>query len=271
MNKKKKSIEKFKNQVLTIESACTDIKSISEKIVLLANNYLSEKRTELITNGFENINEEIHFFKNEKQFVLNKLIYYSKIWEINSKLSLLSPNYKKKYLERKIESINKFFLKHLDFVKYVESGEVYLDEYYFTRCNVNNYISRSEKLGIFDLKFNTPRDRLLAKLNAYKELAEYLQDKDFNKILSKSASKLEWTSSKTSLTELIYALHSARVINNGTATLREITNNLQRTFNFEIGDIYRIFSDIRNRKTERTKFINELAFSVLNSMENLDN
>ena len=79
---------------------------------------------------------------------------------------------------------------------------------------------------------------------------------------------LQWTSSKTALTELIYALHHSRSINNGNADIKEIASVLQKVFHFDLGNFYKIFSEIKSRKTDRTKFLDNLSNGLLVQMEN---
>lgn len=54
-------------------------------------------------------------------------------------------------------------------------------------------------------------------------------------------SKLQWTSSKAALTELIYALQCSGAINGGAAELKEIANVTERIFNIDLIDYYRTF------------------------------
>lgn len=102
MKKKINSIEKFKKQVLSIEKKPLDPQNVCDEVVKLSSDFLSEKRTEIIAFGFTSVEEEIKFFKNDKQIVLTALLYYSEVWRINSKLSLLSSGYKHNFLNRKI-------------------------------------------------------------------------------------------------------------------------------------------------------------------------
>ena len=72
---------------------------------------------------------------------------------------------------------------------------------------------------------------------------------------------LQWTDSKSSLIELIYALHTNRSINEGNCDIRELTAHFEQAFNVKINDIYRSFQDIKSRNT-KTKFIDSLKASL---------
>jgi hypothetical protein len=117
---------------------------------------------------------------------------------------------------------------------------------------------------------------LLGKFKAYTLFIFYLQDRliDKNKSISvdpdalNSDISLQWTSTKTALTELIYALHYNKVINNGNTDIKEIATVLQKVFHFDLGNFYKIFSEIKSRKTDRTKFLDNLSNGLLVKMEN---
>ena len=79
---------------------------------------------------------------------------------------------------------------------------------------------------------------------------------------------LQWTSSKTALTELIYALHHSRSINNGNADIKEIAIMFQKVLHFDIGDYYKTFSEIKSRKISRTKFLDDLSSGLLSHIKN---
>ncbi|MFZ9028520.1 MAG: RteC domain-containing protein [Crocinitomicaceae bacterium] len=48
------------------------------------------------------------------------------------------------------------------------------------------------------------------------------------------------------------------MINHGKANLKEVALALESTFQIQIGDLYRSFHDISNRKKEQIKFVNKL-------------
>ena len=78
---------------------------------------------------------------------------------------------------------------------------------------------------------------------------------------------LQWTSSKSALTELIYALHYNQVINNGNADIKEIALAFQQILHFDMGDFYKIFSEIKSRKNSRTKFLDDLSSGLQSHMD----
>ncbi|WP_430393710.1 RteC domain-containing protein [Chryseobacterium profundimaris] len=66
--------------------------------------------------------------------------------------------------------------------------------------------------------------------------------------------KLSWTGSKVALIELVYALQTEGVFNNGNADLKEIIENFEQIFSIDLGQFNRVFLVIRIRKSSPTKF-----------------
>ncbi len=126
------------------------------------------------------------------------------------------------------------------------------DTQFYTRTNadISNYTNLS--LYRFIPEFTTSHDFLLGKVIGFDMYTHYLQNKlnSLNGDISdnQKKSKLQWTASKTALTELIYALHSSGAINSGAADLKEIACATERIFNVELKDYYRTFIEIRYGK-----------------------
>ena len=95
-------------------------------------------------------------------------------------------------------------------------------------------------------------------------------EKALNGNHSTQISKLQWTAPKVALIELIYALQTEGVFNNGTANVKDIADQFQETFNVDLGQYRRMFLDIRTRKDDRAKFINTLKDKLLLRMEETD-
>ncbi len=85
------------------------------------------------------------------------------------------------------------------------------------------------------------------------------------------ASVLKWTTSKTDLIELIYALHASGTFNNGKADIKEIAEYFQHIFNVELGQYNRVFYDIRARKINKTKLLDNLKENLIRRIKETDN
>ena len=82
-------------------------------------------------------------------------------------------------------------------------------------------------------------------------------------------SNLHWTAKKVDLIELIYALHEAKVFDNGQADIKEITHVFEKAFQIELEDkVYGSFGDIKKRKTDQTRFLSHLQKLLETKIEN---
>lgn len=82
--------------------------------------------------------------------------------------------------------------------------------------------------------------------------------------------KQTWTGSKVALIELLYALHTEGVFNNGASDLKDIAEYLEVVFDIDLGQYHRAFLEIRVRKSDQTKFLNSLKEKLVKRMENTD-
>lgn len=129
-----------------------------------------------------------------------------------------------------------------------------------------------------DTSFSTLHDSSVAEILANKLLTHYLSteidalsEKLHLKFTSIIESKLlQWTESKVSLVEFIYALYAGKCFNNGNTNLKDIAFCCETLFDIEIGDFYRIFLEIRNRKKSRTQFLDKLKEKITQMMDELD-
>ena len=122
-----------------------------------------------------------------------------------------------------------------------------------------------------DHNFSTSHDYKVAKILANDLIQVYIEDQlaCLHKINKPSTiqTSLNWTASKTSLIELIYALHYQGVFDNGKADVKLIAKYFESVFNIELGDFYHTYLELRNRKMSRTKFLDTLRESLIKKMD----
>src|SRR5690606_24616395 len=128
---------------------------------------------------------------------------------------------------------------------------------------------------LFDPTFSTMNDYKAARVLANDRIERYIINA--MEVLQNKAPatpnaipKLKWTGSKASLVELLYALHIQGVLNDGTSTLKDVILYFETIFCTDLGQYHRVFLDIRNRKSERTKFLNALKEKLVQRMDNAD-
>ncbi|TKC02769.1 RteC domain-containing protein, partial [Pedobacter frigoris] len=123
-----------------------------------------------------------------------------------------------------------------------------------------------------DHRFSTSHDYKVAKIIANDLIQVYIEDKLNNNNQKKASdnSALNWTGSKTALTELVYALHSQGVFDNGNADIKVIAKALELAFNVSLGNFYHTYLELKSRKMNRTKFLDCLRDALIRKMDEQD-
>ncbi len=277
-----KIIAELNDKIYTIESeaTATDVLQLSEKCIKLVKDTLETIRTIVLEEDFKNTQDEIYFFKNVKPQVYSKLIYYAKLFNIESKRPRGSSKPQKKYLDYQIVRLQDYFNDNLEFYQYFRRGGTSLDLQYFIRGKDDIRLHPDNFHFFTDDKFSTSHDSTVATIMAYDMLIVYLKQeidkleniKGMETIIKSNqfSSKLFWTASKTDLIELIYAIHSSGAINSGTADIKEMAIICEQIFNIDLSNYYHTFVEIRSRKTNNTKFIDKLKESLIQRIEESD-
>lgn len=267
MNKYKTIVKNAEKDLLCKSLNEMNIIQAAKAKRLILSNTLQKLKAEILNRGFESKEDEIHFFKHIKPPLYAQLIHQSLIIEIEAKRNHLSPEDQKAFLEEKMKPIRNSINENQDFNLYILSNESYHDELYFTRDQQQlTEIGATFPLW-FDPDFTTAKDIVLAQILSLELITNYFSD-DQSKM--RIDSPLIWTESKNAIVELIYALHATDSFNNGEVSISEISNIFEIAFNFKIGDYYRIFHELRSRKTGRTKFIGQMQNNLQLKMDLLD-
>jgi len=250
----------------------------ANRAIRLCHALLTVFKKKISNGGFASVEKEIDFFKNVKTIPSSQLIYYNHIRLFELQFPKGNIDVQRKFIKKRLNRINDFYLQHIDFGEYVELGHTHFDEQYFTRKYLDSLPLVSTSIYFHDPEFNTPKDLLLAEFRAFNLFVSFLK----NRLIDKSKSfqenqmefnnhiKLQWTSTKVALTELIYALHYNKILNNGNADIKEIAMAMQKIFHFDLGDFYKIFFEIKSRKISRTKFLDDLASGLQSHMDSTE-
>ncbi|REC62241.1 tetracycline regulation of excision, RteC [Chryseobacterium pennae] len=243
-----------------------------EAVIEIILKRLSEIKEHVLKKGFKNISEEIHFFKYQKPSIVSKLIYYNAIYKIEAKKPYGAKPIKK-YLNDELRKLKKYFDNNLEFYKYYRTNNSFIDEKLFVRSKYDIKLSLDTFYFEADHSFSTSHDYKVAKIMANDLIQVYLEDQLHNTVYRNKSTeqpKLNWTGSKTALIELIYALHSQGVLDNGNADIKIIAKTIERAFNVDLGDFYHTFMEIKSRKINRTKFLDSLRERLLKKMDEED-
>ncbi|WP_133546639.1 RteC domain-containing protein [Salegentibacter sp. 24] len=271
-----KELTMFIDQVDQIINSKSSALTKSELGIRLCNSTLSELQHRVEKEDFEDAAEEINFFRNIKPLPMSYLIYFSEVRTCELSIPKVGTQQKIRFLEKEVKKINKFFSQNKEFVSYMEQSHNYLDPEYFTRNNLNNF-PFAPTINYYQYPdFSTSHDMLWAMIQALYKFIHYIRDQlqklqpDNKNIFQQSQPKLlVWSGAKTSLAELIYALYLTGDLNHGTADLKTITSAFEDFFNIQIENIYKTYSEIKNRKGPRTKYLHHLI-TLLEAKMNKD-
>lgn len=270
-------MSKFDQELQAILEAPVQQVKITQKGINLCNEVLSKLKEQVDKEDFETVAEEIHFFKEVKPAVMSYLIYFTEVHSCEVRKPQAGNSFQTRFFEKEIKKINKFFYRNVDFSHYMELGYNYLDHQLFTRNYKQNF-PVTPLVNYYQFpEFSTSHDMLWSKIKAMHRLVHYIRQaleelRPGHLFISpqKKHPVLLWTSSKTSLIELIYALYSDGAVNHGTADLSAITASFEDFFNIKLDNVYKTYSEMKARKGSKTKFLEELMISLQHKMSRED-
>ncbi|WP_273015994.1 MULTISPECIES: RteC domain-containing protein [Leeuwenhoekiella] len=235
----------------------------------IANDSLSKLKEIVEQEDFENVPEEIDFFKNIKPCPMSYLIYFSEMRSCESRKPKAGESFQIQFFEKELRKINKFFYRNNDFVQYMEQGHSYMDHQLFTRNHRKNF-PFTPTINYYQYpEFSSSHDMLWAKIQAMYRLIHYIREA----IESLKPGIIEtfppqkhpvmvWSGSKTALVELIYALFASGDLNHGTADISTLTTSFEDIFNIKLDNIYKTYSEIKARKNTRSKYLESLIVAL---------
>lgn len=241
---------------------------------------LEDMRTYIVNHPFSNKEEEIYFFKHIKPEVLSRLLYFTEIYNTEMRKPHGSIEVLKKYYNDRLDELTSYFESNLDFDQYYRSKATHLDSHYFVRGHIDFKLCPNCVPYDRDPEFSTCYDHKAAQILANDMLCIYLNKKlhgvDKQVIIAKSRSFLpehpfRWTATKIAAVELGYAIYAAGILNNGQADIKEIMTFMEASFQIDLGDYYRTYITMKDRKKDRTSFLNSLIKSLLKKMDEDDN
>jgi hypothetical protein len=244
--------------------------SDSKEFILWSESKIDELHQLLKNHDFKDEKEEIEFFKEIKPRIFSKLFFQKERLRLITNVPF-GKCLSLKFYEEELLKISQNQIADFKFYSYYKGLSNELDILYFTRKTKKCILETDSSCIGFDKRVSTCYDYKIATILANEELILYIENrikkiKCKNKTKSRSEKKLidiqtnlKWTGSKTELTELVYALHFANIVNNGNSEIKDIARVIGRSFNMDITDnLYRTFKDIKNRKTPNSNFTHSL-------------
>ncbi|MDO6761860.1 RteC domain-containing protein [Tamlana sp. 2_MG-2023] len=280
MNTYKGFLNDLNQNLECLDQEVLDVLTRSEKGIKATTIVIERLRDRVVLNGFSKQEDEKYFFKHIKPQVFSKLIYYGKLFSIESKRPRSTCEAQKQYFVDHIDKLQDYFNRNLEFYHYYRREDTRFDNQYFLRDKLDIRLHPDTFHFLSDEQFSTSHDHSVARIMAYDLLIVYLKkeieklEANFGRLshaeLKRSNPRLFWTGNKVDLIELIYALHASGAINRGNAGIKEIATTFETVLEMDLKDYYRTYLEIRSRKIRRTKFIDKLKDSLDQHMLDLD-
>lgn len=273
----KSLIETINEELKNIDTANDDIITKSKLAVSFLIQQLNTLKIEVRKHKFSSTKTEIQFFKHLKPSIYSKLIYYSNVFKIENRKPKGTDKSIRKHYEKELNRIEMFSNNNLEFSDYLRHNSTYLDEKYFVRGNYDIELYMDTFIYDIDPDFCTSHDYKVSKIYANDLLIIFLKTQLANlerkenytqsKHTTSQKSLFTWSASKTDCVELIYSLYLTQSINKGNIELKELAAHFEKQFNIPIDDLYKMFLQIKERKTNPTKYIDSLKTALLAKLQ----
>jgi hypothetical protein len=137
LKKHEKILNDLDMSLESLEVEEVDILERAEKGVEIAKLALKELRSLVIDFQFKSKAQEICFFKNIKPQIYSKLIYYIRLFNVESKRPRGSEKSQIKYFNNHIDKLQNYFNENIEFYHYYRRRATFLDKQYFLRGKAN--------------------------------------------------------------------------------------------------------------------------------------
>ena len=240
---------------------------------------LNDLKAKLQTYSFPAKEDEITFFKTQKPEILGRLLFFYKIYRIETQCPNGSNDVIRNYISKELDNLTYFFNRNLDFYQYYRSHSTLYDEYYFVRGKSDLRLCTDSAQFDKDPNVSIGYDYKVAKIIANEMLRIYLNKRlvklETNTQVEDNLQKclkypFRFTGKKVFLIELGYSLVSSGDINNGNVEIKEMMNFLGTVFQVELGDYYAAYIAMKERKKDRTAYLSRLQDSLVKRMDEDD-
>lgn len=226
---------------------------------------------------FANLSDEIQYYKYIKPKFTKYVFLFNKLNRMHVKRESTTIKKYNKYLQKELYKIETFIEQNEHLINCYQNNITDFDNYYFTRARFDKLAISGTTLITQKVNNLTNGDIAIAKFLAYKELNKIYHNELAEVTKGNSTPyetvihhDIEWTASKSDLIELMYALISIKAINNGKVEIKQLTKHLESMFNIQLGDPYRLFAAIRQRKKSPTRFIDSMNENFKQALNELD-
>jgi len=270
-------LSEIRNQEDKLSSKMMRTVDEAYQMTLFLNEMLGTIKAKVIRDSFANEHQEIDFFKNIKPQVLGKLIYYNKVFRIETSCPVSNGRIYQSYFENQLKILKSEYKESIsieDFYRYYRAGRTDRDHIYFRLGQINYHDGLKSGVFEIDLSFSTYYDNKVAHIIANELLYTYLltkinPDENPDTILMnvEASMDISWTNSQNALIELIYALYASSSVSHGKIGIRKLALIFQVLFRTPLNDIHHAFHRMKTRAGSRTAFLDQLKISLEEYMD----
>lgn len=256
MNTYLKTLEEFIDKTNSLWKKDDDFQLCCIDTIELSQRTLCELKSLMNQNGFNSPEEEIILFKQVKPKILSMLFASRCILQYEiEKLNWHNP--KLDDLQRlHLDKLQSYFADYSEFRFYLSSTSNNRDSFYFTMNMSKNdmvmlLVPEAEK------NFSTGFDIVVGYIQAYEFTKSYFESGKLRNF-DQNIPELQWTGNKTDLVEILMVLHKMKLFNHGKNDMKKLAEAFSKILNFEIKDLYRTISAIKDRKKDNSIFIKQM-------------
>jgi RteC protein len=265
----------LKDQLQRLEESQPDGIHRTIDALNLCDDSVEQLRELVINSTFASKEQEIHFFKVIKPLFTSLQVYFVNLFRLQMRWPVGSMEEQKNYLLAQSQEITRFYREHQNFYDYYRTGLTNRDEWYFLRGRPDWRSFPDSQILFDDRVFCTQGDKLIAIIQANEKLQEYILQKQHCELPFKQAdeqqqNQVKWTDSIVDLVELGYSIYAKGSLNHGNVTITDVMGRLELAFNIKLGDYFKRFEQLSNRKVERAKYVSALVKALLKYMEDGD-
>ncbi len=219
---------------------------------------------------------EIYCNKKVKPCIAGRALFLHSVARIEKSYNIEILENRPSAYEKVIAQIKDFIDTNKDLFWYYKSDESSKDNLFFLRKHFDTSLSWSSLSLDSNSIYHSCRSKLFADFICCELLTKYINDRiqyleeHPNNISELYADcELSWTDTKAALVELGYALYASGSINFGNANIKEIMDVLISSFEIpmEGNEYYRIYTDLKSRKKNRTAYLDKLELNLVQKME----
>lgn len=256
MNTYLKTLNEFIEKTNSLWNSDVDFQKCCIETIELSQLTLCELKLHVQKNGFQNAEEEIILFKQVKPKILSmkfasRCILQYEIDKLNSHATQFE-ELQKVYLDK----LQSYFADYSEFRFYLSSNSNNRDSFYFTMN-----ISKNDMVMLLvpeaEKDFSTGFDIVAGYVQAYEYTKSYFEYGKLRNI-DQNIPELQWTGNKTDLVEILMVLHKMKMFNHGKNDMKKLADAFSKILNFEIKDLYRTISAIKDRKKDNSIFVKQM-------------